>query len=93
MINVIVSFDVRPGRGEALCDWLAGALEKTRANPGCQGAQLNRDLDDPDAPVLIEQWESADTHKAFVEQLVSSGAMNAAMSFLNGPPRSHYYEV
>jgi quinol monooxygenase YgiN len=92
MVNVIITFDVQTGKGTALSDWLDDSLSRrTRAHVGCHSAELLRDVDDPDGPVLVERWESADVHKSFVEQLVSAGTMNEAMAFLNGPPASRYY--
>ena len=51
MINVILSFDVQPGKGAALCDFLETTIaRKTRTHAGCGGAQLHRNLE-----VRIEQ--------------------------------------
>jgi quinol monooxygenase YgiN len=79
------------GQGEAVLAALQGLAAALQAIPGFIGADLLRDLDDPDQFVFIEKWASVEAHKAGGPSLpkpVFAGLMAA----LAGKPQGAYLE-
>ena len=72
-LDVVATITASPGRGDAVAGILAGALDATRAEPGCLRYDLFRVRREDDTLVMVEQWatkEDLRTHgstEAFAE--------------------------
>lgn len=65
---VVVHLLIQKGRTEEAVAAFAPAIESSQDEPGCMLSALHRDVHDPDALVLIEQWESQEAHERHLEQ-------------------------
>jgi quinol monooxygenase YgiN len=65
---VVVQMVVHKGRAQEAIAGLAPAIEKTHDEPGCVLCALHQDIHDPDTLVLIEQWDSEESHDLHVAQ-------------------------
>ena len=69
-VTVHVQLTAQPERAGALRDMLCQALVAIRQSPGCQGARLLTDAEQPDRILLVEQWASVQRHEEHVQSLV-----------------------
>ncbi len=83
MTTAIVHFHTAEGQAENFANALTGALEFTRTQPGCQGATMHINEDNPNHIIAIEQWDSSDDHKAYVKGLEESGELAKMASMLD----------
>jgi heme-degrading monooxygenase HmoA len=56
---------VTPGREADYESSLRRALPIIESAPGCHGAQVRRQLEDPSTYLLLVNWESIGAHQAF----------------------------
>ena len=86
MTVAIVKFPCREGKREELLGFLASedGLAKTREFNGCNGIDTLTDNDENDL-VLVQRWDSAEHHKAYVAWRVEGGMMEALEPILRAP--------
>jgi quinol monooxygenase YgiN len=53
---------VAPGRESAFREAMAEALPLIRSHPGCRGAQVQQQVEDPSVFLLLVQWVSVAAH-------------------------------
>lgn len=58
---------VTPGREEEFEAVLPRAYPIIEAAPGCRGAEVRRQVEDPSTYLLIVRWDSVEAHLAFRE--------------------------
>ncbi|HEY5302799.1 MAG TPA: antibiotic biosynthesis monooxygenase family protein [Acidimicrobiales bacterium] len=58
---------VTPGREEEFAPSIAAALSIIETAPGCHGAEVRRQIEDPSTFLLIVRWTSVETHLSFRE--------------------------
>ncbi|MGD9249852.1 MAG: antibiotic biosynthesis monooxygenase [Desulfobacterales bacterium] len=58
MIVVSLRIKVPPARQQDLINSARLILGPTRIKPGCISCRIYQDLDEPDALLLVEQWDS-----------------------------------
>ena len=63
-LDVVATIVAKPGRGDAVAELLAGALETVRAETGCLRYDLFRVRRDDDTLVMVEQWASKEDLRA-----------------------------
>jgi heme-degrading monooxygenase HmoA len=56
---------VRAGREAAFEASMAAAIPIIESAPGCHGARVRRQVEDPAAYLLLVRWTSVDAHLAF----------------------------
>jgi heme-degrading monooxygenase HmoA len=56
---------VSPGREEEFEASLARALPLIESAPGCHGAEVRRQIEDPSTYLLLVRWTSVADHQAF----------------------------
>lgn len=71
---------------------LAGMLHDTRAFDGCLGVDVVQDQDDPAHVILIETWNAASDHRAYMEWRASSGTNTGLRAALAQPPAITYLD-
>ncbi len=67
-------------------------LEPTRVKPGCQSCYYYQDIEDHDAFIIVEEWQ---TQTALDEHFVSDEyiILLSAMNLLGEPPVIRYHHV
>ena len=85
MIVAILRMVVRPEKREDFVQIIRGILEPTRVQNGCLGYCLCQDVEDEDAFVILEQWESQNDLERFIRSEAYRQLL-AAMELLAQPP-------
>lgn len=67
MIYLIANLKIKPGSMEAVREAVAPCLEATRKEPGCISYDLFQSVDDPEALVFVERWETREALAAHFE--------------------------
>jgi quinol monooxygenase YgiN len=89
-ITRINKFQAHEEQAQALRDLLESFVPMIRGSDGCLDCQVLQNLDDPALIVVIEIWESVESHQASVKNILSD-ALKEAMTLIAGPPESAYY--
>lgn len=82
-LDVVATIVVKSGRGDAVAEMLAAALDTVRAEPGCLRYDLFRVRRDDDTLVMLEQWASKEdlrAHGASEHFVELSGRMAAELA-------------
>ena len=61
MIIVTLRIKVPDNRRKEFLDSARLIMGPTKVQPGCMGCKFYQDLDDPDAVLLVEEWESRES--------------------------------
>lgn len=85
-LDVVATIVAKPGRGDAVAELLAGALETVRAEDGCLRYDLYRVRRDDDTLVMVEQWASSEALKAHGSSEFFVGLSGRLGPELAGPP-------
>jgi heme-degrading monooxygenase HmoA len=56
---------VTPGREEDFAASITAALPVIESAPGCRGAEVRRQIEDPSTFLLLVRWTSVEAHVAF----------------------------
>ncbi len=67
MITEHAWLHVAPGREAEYEAAIAAALPVIESAPGCRGAEVRRQVEDPSAYLLLVAWDSVEAHLAFRE--------------------------
>ena len=59
----------KPETTEALRDFLISIMSGIKSSQGCQSVQLYQSQDDPTKFIMIEIWDSVESHQASVENI------------------------
>ena len=87
--TVVVAFEAKPDRVEALLAFLSGVQSRV-IEAGCLSISLLQDQYDPTRIFEIEVWKTADDHKRFVQGAISSGAFKPFDELLAAPFKGNY---
>lgn len=68
-ISRIGDMQAKPGRAEELRDFLISILPMIRSAEGCESVQLYQSEENPSKFIMIEVWESMDSHQASVKNI------------------------
>lgn len=71
---------------------LAEMLADTRAFDGCVSVDVVQEQDDPTHVILIEVWEAAGDHRAYMTWRASSGTNTGLRDALAQPPALTYLD-
>ena len=65
-------------------------MPDTRAYDGCEGVQIEQDLDDPSHIVLIEHWASKHHYEKYFGWRTETGVIDQLMTFVTAPPKTAF---
>ena len=68
-ISRIGDVQAKPGRAEELRDFLGSILPMIRSAEGCESVQLYQSAEDPSKFIMIEVWDSIESHQASVKNI------------------------
>jgi len=87
----INQFQAQPGKGKDLEELLTTFLPSIKAAQGCESCQLLRSNENLDRLVMLEVWDSLDSHKASVRE-IPPAQITTLMKLVAGPPKGGYYQ-
>ncbi|HVA69802.1 MAG TPA: antibiotic biosynthesis monooxygenase family protein [Acidimicrobiales bacterium] len=93
MQKVTVLFPCQPGKGKEMLEILTAALVETRAYDGCHGVETFVDEDDPDAVLLVEEWETRGHHERYMTWRTENGMGELLQPILAKPLDVHYLDA
>ena len=81
----------KPQFTEACVELLRGMFPVTRQHKGFRSIRMLRSETDVDTFILIQQWESVEDHRAYMQFRVASGEMKALIDMTAGPFELNYW--
>jgi quinol monooxygenase YgiN len=89
-VTRIGEFQALEGKAERLRALLAAALPAIRSSKGCRSCQLLQSQSDPARILVIEVWDSIETHDTSVKSIPAE-AVEKTRSLLATAPRAGYF--
>ena len=90
-VLVLVRLVAKPGKGAAVTDLLAPHVGTDTGMEGCSRIEHAVDAAAPDRLLILEEWSSAEAHKAHLAALQAAGGMEPLMALLAEEPVRTYY--
>ncbi len=90
-VTRINEFQALEGRGDELRTLLEPFVPTVEAAPGSLSCTLLQGRDNPERLVVIEVWDSVESHQAAVRE-IPTDSLQAAMALLAAPPRGEYFD-
>ena len=93
MINEHAVVRVDPDRAEAFEDAMRAAFAIIESAPGCHGAEIRRQHEDPSVYLLTVQWSNVAAHLDFRASVAFEQWRSATHPFYVTPPEvTHFLE-
>ena len=83
-VTAIINFKAQSGKRDALIEFLKGVQDQVIA-AGCHSIAVHSVIDDDDAVVEVEYWDTKEAHQAFVGAAVEAGAFKPLDDLLAAP--------
>lgn len=77
---------------EELRDFLMSIMRMIKSSEGCEAVQLYQSQDDPSKFIMIEIWDSLESHQASVKNIPSE-KLGEIQSLLASSPSGSYYHL
>ena len=90
-VLVLVRAVAKPGKGADVTDMLAPFVGEDTGTQGCSRIEMAVDSTDPDHILLLEEWTSAEAHKANLAALETAGGLDDFLALLAEAPVRTYY--
>ena len=90
-VLVLVRARAKPGKGAAVVEMLAPFVGEDTGMDGCARIEMAVDATDPDRILLLEEWTSAEAHKANLAVLEAAGGLNDFLALLAEDPVRTYH--
>ena len=90
-VLVLVRAAAKPGKGKEVTDMLAPFVGEDTGMDGCSRIEMAVDATDPDRVVLLEEWTSAEAHKANLAALEAASGLDDFLALLAEDPVRTYY--
>jgi quinol monooxygenase YgiN len=91
-VNVIITFETKPDAVAAFAALLEQVKKDLPKVKGCKGVRAFFGKDNPRIFTLVEEWETEQSHKTHIDQVIASGAWEKNIAIhLAKPPVSYYY--
>ena len=89
-VRMILEIEIKPEVGADFEAGMRTALPETRAYGGCISVDVMRRVDNPNAWVLVEEWETQGHHERYVQWRIETGMMAKWEAVMTGPPSMAY---
>jgi len=89
-VTRINEFQAAEGKAEELFEFLKSLLPYITSSEGCESCEVLRNKDAQESFVVIEKWNSVESHQKSIESFPKED-MQAAMSLFGAPPKGGYY--
>jgi quinol monooxygenase YgiN len=95
MTQSVIRFDLLPGRRDDFVDTVSrlAVLETSSGQAGFRGGQLLVDVEDPDAAMVIAQWDSPAAYRGWLENPVREEIGEQLRPFLTEDPDGRAFEL
>ena len=94
MITEHAWLPVTPGREEEFAAAVVTALPVIESAPGCHGAEVRRQIEDPSTFLLLVRWSSVEAHMDFRATELFDTWRQLTHSFYERPPTvTHFTEA
>ena len=90
-VTRINEFRAKEGKAEALRGLLGQAIPSIASSRGCLSCKLLQSQDSPARFVVLEVWDSIESHKAAVKDIPPAMFMTV-MGLLDGMPSGEYFK-
>ena len=90
-VLVLVRARAKPGTGVAVVEMLTPFVGEDTGMEGCSRIEMAVDATDPDRIVLLEEWTSAEAHRANLAALEAAGGLDDFLALLAEAPERIYY--
>ena len=91
-ITRISEFQAKAESIEALRDFLHSIMPMIKSSAGCQSVTLYQSHDDADKFIMIEFWDSIESHQASVKNIPPE-KLAEIRPLLASAPRGSYYDI
>lgn len=89
-VTRINDFRAKEGKADALRALLGQVIPSIASSPGCVSCKLLQSEDNPARLVVLEVWDSIESHKAAVKD-IPPDAFATVMELLDGRPSGEYF--
>ncbi len=89
-ITRINNFEAKVGAEQKLYEFLQSVISVIKNCSGCIGCQLLRNTENPASLVIIEQWESIESHQN-AASAIPPEKLKEAYELFATPPSGRYY--
>jgi quinol monooxygenase YgiN len=90
MDTLILTFPCKPGSGQVLLEAFKTALTETRAFKGCISVTTYTSATNPDAIVLIEEWDNKTSQANYMQWRTDTGMPEQLGPLLAGPLKEEW---
>ena len=90
-VLVLVRAVAKPGNRADVVDMLAPFMGEDTGMEGCSRIEMAVNAADPDRILLLEEWTSAEAHKANLAALEEAGGLDDFLALLAEAPVRTYY--
>ena len=89
-VTRINDFRAKEGKADELRGFLGQVIPNIAASPGCLSCKLLQSHDNPARFVVLEAWDSMESHKSAVKAIPPEMFMTV-MELLDGRPSGEYF--
>ena len=90
-VLVLVRAVAKPGKGAAVVEMLTPFVGEDTGMEGCSRIEMAVDATDADRIFLLEEWTSAEAHKASLAALEAAGGLDDFLALLAEDPVRTYH--
>ena len=90
-VLVLVRATAKPGKRQEVVEMLAPFVGENPGLEGCLRVELVIDAVGPDRLMIVEEWTSAEAHKASLASLEEAGALDDFLALLAEAPVRTYH--
>jgi quinol monooxygenase YgiN len=91
-ISRIGEIQAKDGSVEELREFLISIIPGIKASEGCESVHLHQSQDDPTKFMMIEVWDSVESHQASVKNIPPE-KLGEIRPLLSTSPSGSYYEL
>ncbi len=88
----INEFQAAEGKAEELFSFLKSLMSYISSSAGCESCEVLQSSDNESLFVVIEKWDSENSHKKSLEKYPKE-KMAAAMPLIGAPPKGGFYHA
>ncbi len=91
-VVVVVNIESKSGRSLEALEIIKKSQELCLSMDGCTGFEVLQHQDDKHKFSFIERWDTTETHKAFIEQLMGNEEFIESMKAFTSGPQIEYFD-
>ena len=90
---VVLEFQTKPDKVEAVKEFLRKVLPDTRNYAGYESLVLHQNQDDPTSMMMYEQWSTRPQYDAYLAWRIDTGTLAEFAEMLTGPPSFRFFDL